>query len=240
MPGSNTDEDPTSSGSAPARSVVRRPNVLAALTVAVFAVVLGAFIVVNQVTDDDPAVAAGSAGVPEEGHVLGEPGDTGVTLVEFLDFECEACRAAFPFVEDLREKYAGEVTFVARHFPIPSHTNSTHSAAAVDAAGEQGKFEAMYKKMYDTQPVWGEQQKSNAALFRKFAEQMGLDMERYDDDVASEKILDHIAEDQQDGVGLGVEGTPTFFLNGELIQPTSTTDFTDAIDDALAEAEQQK
>lgn len=219
------------------KRLATRPNVLAALTVAVFAVVLAAFIVVNQVSDDDPAAAAGSAGVPEEGHVLGEPGDTGVTLVEFLDFECEACRAAFPFIEDLREKYAGEVTFVVRHFPIPSHTNSTHSAAAVDAAGEQGKFDAMYKKMYDTQPVWGEQQKSNAALFRKFAEQMGLDMERYDD-VASEAILDHIAEDQQDGVRLGVEGTPTFFLNGDLLQPTSTTDFTDAIDDALADAEQ--
>lgn len=237
MPGSNTDQGSTSSGSTPARGVVRRPNVIAALAVAVFAVVLGAFIVVNQVTDDDPAVAAGASGVPEEGHVLGEPGSTGVMLVEFLDFECEACRAAYPFIEDLREKYAGEVTFVARHFPIPSHTNSTRAAAAVDAAGEQGKFEAMYKKMYDTQPEWGEQQKSQAALFRKYAQQMGLDMDAYDEDVDSEKILDHIADDQQDGVKLGVEGTPTFFLNGELIQPTSTQEFTDAIDDALAEAD---
>lgn len=240
MPGSNTDDAASSAGGSPTRSVVRRPNVLAVLTVAVFALALGAFIVVvNQVTDDDPAAAAGASGASVEGHVLGEKGTAGVTLVEFLDFECEACRAAYPFIEQLREKYAGEVTFVVRHFPIPSHTNSTHAAAAVDAAGEQGKFEAMYKKMYDTQPVWGEQQKSNAALFRKFAQQMGLDMGRYDEDVASEAILDHITEDQQAGVRLGVEGTPTFFLNGELLQPTSTTDFTDVIDAALA-AEQEK
>ena len=226
----------TSGAGSGGKRLLSRPNLLAALTVAVFAVVLATVFVVDQVSDDSESAASGS-GEAVEGHILGPEGDTGVVLVEFLDFECESCRAAYPFVEDLREKYAGEVTFVARHFPIPSHTNSTHSAAAVDAAGEQGKFEEMYKKMFETQGAWGEQQQSKADLFREFAQQMGLDMDQYDRDVDSDQILEHISDDQLAGVELGVEGTPTFFLNGELLQPTSTEDFTDAIDAAIAETE---
>lgn len=217
--------------------LLARPNVLAVATVAVFAFFLAAVVVVTRLTDDPPASAAGGAGEQIEGHVLGAEADTGVTLVEFLDFECESCRAVFPFVEDLRERYAGEVTFVVRHFPIPSHANSTHAAAAVDAAGEQGRFEDMYRKMYETQPEWGEQRESKAALFRAYAERMGLDMDRYDEAVDSERVLDHIAQDQRDGIGLGVEGTPTFFLNGKSIRPRTAEEFTDALDEALAAAE---
>jgi hypothetical protein len=71
-----------------------------------------------------------------------------------------------------------------RYFPIPSHTNAINSAVAVEAAAQQGKFEEMYKRMYDTQSEWGEQQDSKAALFRGFAQELGLDLTAYDKAVA--------------------------------------------------------
>lgn len=170
----------------------------------------------------------------ENGHVLGEPGSSGVTFVEFLDLECEACRAAYPLVEQLRADYAGEVTFVVRYFPIEAHANSMNAAIATEAAARQGRFEEMYQRMYETQTEWGEQRESRADLFRTFAADLGLDMSQYDRDVADPSTKARVQLDQQDGLDLGVRGTPTFFLDGELLQPQTVQDFYTAIDQAVA------
>ncbi len=215
----------------------------AALTVAAVVVIaiVGVF-VVNQVRGgDEPASAevsraiADGAIVRDDSHVLGEEGSSEVTFVEFLDFECEACGAAYPIVEDLREKYAGEVTFVIRYFPLPGHVNSGAAARAVESAARQGELEAMYSKMYETQAEWGESQEPKDELFRTYAEDLGLDMDQYDADVASEDVADRVARDVADGESLGVSGTPTFFVDGELFQPRTVEDFTAVIDEALAE-----
>lgn len=168
--------------------------------------------------------------------MLGEPGSTGVTLTEFLDFECPACGAFYPYVEELREDYAGQVTFVARHFPLPGHLNAMNAAVAVEAAAQQDKFEEMYAKMYQTQSTWGGQENDHSATFRGFAQELGLDLERYDQAVADPATEQRITEDKADGTGLGVEGTPTFFLNGEKLQPDSMEEFRAAIDEALSDA----
>lgn len=178
---------------------------------------------------DEPEV------VREDSHVLGEPGTGNAVLVEFLDFECEACGAAYPFIESLRERYAGQVTFVVRYFPIPSHKNALNAALAAEAAAQQGKFEEMYGRLFDTQAEWGEQQQSNAALFRSFAEEIGLDLEQFDRDVADPATRERVLVDQADGTALGVQGTPTFFLNGEKLELQSADDLVQAIDAALAE-----
>jgi protein-disulfide isomerase len=215
----------------------------AALTVAAVVVIaiVGVF-VVNQVRGgDEPASAevsraiADGAIVRDDSHVLGEEGSSDVTFVEFLDFECEACGAAYPIVEDLREKYAGEVTFVIRYFPLPGHVNSGAAARAGESAARQGELEAMYSKMYETQAEWGESQEPKDELFRTYAEDLGLDMDQYDADVASEDVADRVARDVADGESLGVSGTPTFFVDGELFQPRTVEDFTAVIDEALAE-----
>lgn len=176
-----------------------------------------------------------SALLRSDSHVLGEEGSSGVTFVEFLDFECEACRAAFPIVEDLRKKYAGEVTFVARYFPLPGHFNGERAARAVESAARQGKFEAMYRKMYETQGSWGEAQKPHDELFRSFAEEIGLDMQQYDADYESPEVRDRVQKDMHDGLSLGVQGTPTFYVDGEPFQPQTVEDFSTRLDEALAE-----
>lgn len=214
---------------------------VALLIVGAFVVAIGALLV--SAGRDDAAEPARDA-VPgdldprlvrEDSRVLGEPGSSDVVLVEFLDFECEGCRAAYPVIEDLREEYAGDVTFVARYFPLPGHFNSTRAARAVESAARQGRFEEMYQRMYETQVDWGEQRRPLDDLFRRYAEEIGLDMERYDADYASDEVADRVQRDVDDGTDLGVSGTPTFYLDGELFQPTTVEDFTIALDDALAE-----
>ncbi|MFJ9392349.1 DsbA family protein [Nocardioides sp. NPDC101246] len=170
-----------------------------------------------------------------DARMLGEKGSSDVTFVEFLDFECEACGAAYPIVEDIRKKYAGEVTFVVRYFPLPGHFNSERAARAVESAGRQGQFEAMYSKMYETQATWGEARTPHDDLFRSFAEEIGLDMKTYDADYASEEVAARVQRDIDDGTELGVQGTPTFFVDGEPFQPQTAEDFDRVLDEALAQ-----
>ncbi|MEQ7845718.1 DsbA family protein [Nocardioides kribbensis] len=172
--------------------------------------------------------------VREDSQVVGEPARSGnVTMVEFLDFECEACGAVYPAVEQLRAEYDGRVTFVARYFPLPGHVNAEPAARAVESAARQGEFEAMYQMMYETQAEWGESQDPKDDLFRSYAEDLGLDMQQYDADFASPEVAARVQRDVEDGMELGVQGTPTFYLDGELLQPRTYEDFTQALDEAL-------
>ncbi|QQB63477.1 thioredoxin domain-containing protein [Kytococcus sedentarius] len=213
-----------------------RNVVVSGVLLVLFAVVVGVAVVVTKPsTEPGGAQAAGASSsvVRQDSHVLDEAGEGAPVLVEFLDFECEACLAAYPLVEQVRKEYAGELTFVVRYFPIDGHANSMNAAVAVEAAAQQGRFEDMYERMYQTQPEWGEQQESKAPLFRQFAQELGLDIEAYDAAVADPATQQRVEQDRQDGMALGVQGTPTFFLDGEPMQLTSAEDFRAQIDAAV-------
>jgi len=173
--------------------------------------------------------------VREDSHRLTNPESSTVTFVEFLDFECEACGAAFPYVEQLRAEYGDRVTFVIRYFPLPSHFNSTNAAVAAEAAARQGQLEAMYQKLFESQSEWGEKQDSQAPLFRTYAEELGLDMGQYDADIADPSTLERVKSDFDDGVALGVASTPTMYVNDVLVELTSFEDIRTAVENALAE-----
>ena len=208
---------------------------ISAALVTAFVVAVAVFLGVSA-RDSEGADGSGAAPVVrEDSHRLSTAADGRVTLVEFLDFECEGCLAAYPFVEQLRADYDGRITFVARYFPMPGHANAENAAVAVEAAAQQGRFEDMYHRMYETQTEWGEGQESQAALFRTFAEDLGLDMAEFDSDVADPKTLERVLQDREDGLALGVEGTPTFFLNGEKVEVQTTDEFVGLIDAALAD-----
>ena len=217
---------------------MRRNVSLSLLLIAVFVAVVAVAVGVTRPPSGTGVAdsARTSSAVPvvrEDSHVLSDAGEGAPVLVEFLDFECEACLAAYPLVEQIREEYAGELTFVVRYFPIPSHANAMNAAVAVEAAAQQGRFEDMYTRMYQTQSEWGEQQDSKAPLFRQFAQDLGLDMAAYDAAVADPATQQRVEQDRQDGMALGVQGTPTFFLDGELLQPASTEDFRAQVDAAV-------
>lgn len=208
-------------------------NLKISLALVVGAIVV-AFIAASAGGDDEPEVTSDADRsdrlVRPDSQLLSE-GTSDVEFVEFLDFECEACRAAFPAVEQLREEYGDEVTFVVRNFPL--HNNSVAAAKAAEAAAAQGKFEEMYIRLFETQTEWGEKDSSQEDVFFGFAEDLGLDMDEfrsvYDDPATTEKV----ERDQADGRALGVSGTPTFFLDGEKLEPESFDDLAMAIEQAV-------
>ena len=140
---------------------------------------------------------------------------TQVTLVEFLDPECEACRAMYPVVQRVLDEYEGRITFVVRYFPL--HGNSVGAAVAAEAAGVQGKYWEMYSLLFENQPEWGEKSTPQTEVFISYAEALSLDIQRFRQDLENPAFIEKVARDRKDGIAAGVRGTPTFFLNGAQI-----------------------
>jgi protein-disulfide isomerase len=154
------------------------------------------------------------------------------TFVEFLDFECEACGALYPTIEELKETYGDRITFVVRYMPL--HASSVNASRAAEAAAAQGRFEDMYDMLFQTQAQWGEQQTPEEDLFFEFAEELGLDMEQFRADYDDPATLARIEQSEDDGRALGVTGTPTMFMDGELLEPETLDDLVAAFDAAAA------
>jgi protein-disulfide isomerase len=131
-----------------------------------------------------------------------------VTIVEFSDFECPYCGRATPIVERLLEEYPGEVRLVFMNYPLPAHTHAMPAARAAVAAGLQGKFWEMHDLLFDHQT-----QLTDEDLDR-YAESIGLDMERFHADLRSPEVQASVDADRDLGHELDVDGTPTIFING--------------------------
>lgn len=166
------------------------------------------------VRDDSPRLTSGKKAV----------------FVEYLDFECEACGAAHPVMTDLREKYGKDVTFVVRYLPL--HGNSMNAALAAEAAREQDKFEEMHDKLFETQAEWSHSESSKEKTFEGYAQELGLDMKQYRASLKDPAAAQRIEQSKKDAQTLGVTGTPTFFLDGEKIEPTTIADFETKLDAA--------
>lgn len=219
-----------------AKSSISLPNKIAiGLIVATVVAVIGIVALINtKDTATQAAPTEASEVVRTDSHRLSAAEGEKAVLVEFLDFECESCLAAYPFIEELRGKYEGELTIVSRYFPLAGHPNSMNAALAVEAAAAQGKFEDMYHRMFETQKEWSHSADSRAATFRGYAEDLGLDLAAYDDAIADPATAARIEQDKNDGTALGVSGTPTFFLDGKLIEPSSLEEFEQLVKDAIA------
>ena len=161
-----------------------------------------------------------------------------VTLIEYLDFECEACGAYYPLLKQLNAEFPDDLRIVTRYFPLPGHRNGMTAALAVEAAARQGKYVEMHDALFEGQREWGEQQSANPALFEKYAVQVGLELERFKVDVKDASVRARVERDFASGKELGNTGTPSFFLNGQKLEnPGSYDALKQAIEDALAKAE---
>ncbi len=185
-------------------------------------------------TESQKPSQGATAVVAPDPRTLGRPGDGRVTLTEFLDFECPACGAAYPLVEQLRQEYEGRVTFNIRYFPIPGHRNAMPAALAAEAAFRQGKLEPMYAKLFQTQREWAGEERSQASLFRGFAREIGLDMTAYARDVKDPATRKRVERDFDAGEALRIPGTPTFFVNEQPVTPQSADHMRSLLDAALA------
>lgn len=140
------------------------------------------------------------------------------TLVEFSDYQCPYCAKVWPYVEDLTDKYPDKLQFIYRHFPLPQHQYAKGAAYAAEAAGKQGKFWQMSALIFENQSSLSHE------LLVELAKKLELDMEKFQQDRNSSAVKDRVDADWTDGQKLGVNSTPTFFLNGKKMKLNSFSD----------------
>ena len=137
-----------------------------------------------------------------------------VTVVEFGDYQCPACGAAEPTVERLLKDYKGKINFVFRNFAFIGQ-ESTWAAEAAECAGDQGKFWEYHNFLYSHQAGENEGAFTKDHL-KSFAKALNLDSSKFDSCLDSDKYSGKVASDTNDGKTVGVNSTPTFFINGEM------------------------
>ena len=188
--------------------------------------------------------------VSERDHALGPP-EAPVTLVEYGDFECPFCGMAYPEIKLIRNRLGNQLRFVYRHFPRPEHAHAKHAAEAAECAAAQGedKFWAMHDLLFE------HQQALDDTHLRQYAAEIGVDLQRFTDDMVQHSYLERVHQDLEGGAHSDVHGTPTFFVNGERYEGgTRASDmyreilkhvgaearldrsFTDEVDEASAES----
>jgi protein-disulfide isomerase len=141
-------------------------------------------------------------------HIQG-PAEAAVTLVEYGDYECPYCGAAYPIIKEVQSRMGERLRFVFRNFPITtSHPHAELAAETAEAAATQGRFWQMHDLLYENQ------RRLRAPDLRDYAERLALDVERFDRELAEHAHAPRVREDFMSGVRSGVNGTPTFYING--------------------------
>ncbi len=169
----------------------------------------------SVVASSDPGadVVASSDPGADPPHALGPP-DAPAQLEEFGDFECPPCGLVHPILQTMEKEFGARLRIIFREFPLtPTHQHALAAAHAAESAGMQGKFWEMHDLLYENQKAWHDAFDVRP-IFEDYAKRIGLDVERYKQDLTSEVVERRIFLDMKRGHSLGVKGTPTIFLNG--------------------------
>src|SRR3990167_2494703 len=137
-----------------------------------------------------------------------------VKLVEFSDFQCPACKSAEPAIKQALLKYPETLQFIYRHFPLPQHAHARQATTLAEAAGEQGKFWEMHDRIFETQSQWSDIGDSTE-FFLGLARDLNLDEAKLKEVLEKNTFKSKIEDDIAEARSLGVNSTPTFFLNGK-------------------------
>lgn len=156
-----------------------------------------------------------------------------VKVVEFSDYQCPACRSIEPHLKTLLASYGDRVQLVYRNFPLPQHKNAMAAALAAEAAGAQGKFWRMHDRLFETQDSWASLA-DPTEYFVLIGREALVDVDPLREAITKQTYLSKIRTDIADGNRVGIQGTPTFFVNGVQVQLRQPKDLDDAIAKALA------
>lgn len=149
----------------------------------------------------------------EPPHSIG-PATAPVTLEEFGDFQCPPCGLFHPVLKTMEKEFGPRLRVIFREYPlVPAHAHALSAARAAEAAGLQDKFWEMHDMLFETQKAW-EDAENVQPIFEGYATKIGLDLARFKRDVKSEAVEQRIFLDGKRARDLGVQGTPTVFLNG--------------------------
>lgn len=201
--------------------------------VAIGAVILGVVLFKFTSTPITHAPLTDRGGV----YSLGNP-EAPVKVTEFADFQCPACRQANDFSTQLLAAYPNQIQFIFRHFPLTNHPHALISAQAAEAAGAQGKFWEMHDLLYEKQDEWGDltnllPRERVFELFKGYARGLGLDEGAFSKAVETNAFAGTIDQDMSAATASGVNSTPSFFVNGQLINEPSYQAIKNAVDKAL-------
>lgn len=144
------------------------------------------------------------------------PENAPLTIVEFLDPECESCKAFYPIMKNFLDENKKNVRFVVRYMPF--HTSSAMAIAGAESARLQGKYWEYLESLFTYADDWGHKPAPDPAYFEKYASDLGLNMEQFKKDMADPRWAALIQREMADGQTMGVRATPTVFLNGEILR----------------------
>ncbi|MDB5178212.1 MAG: oxidoreductase [Patescibacteria group bacterium] len=194
----------------------REAKILTAILVVVAGGMIGLFAIANKSPDTGPApVGDKTKIIRDNSH---KEGTGAIQLVEFGDYQCPACGAAYPNVKQVMKEYDGKVTLYFRNFPLTQiHKNAMTGAEAAEAAADQGKFWEMHDKLYEKQTDWSEESDPTTKL-AGYAKDLGLDVDKFKKALSNEQFKNLIGQDTADANALNVQATPTFFINGTQYQ----------------------
>ena len=167
--------------------------------------------------DDKEEHAASATG--KSAHIRGDE-NASVTLEEFGDFQCPPCATVAANLSRIEHDYGRKLRVIFRQFPLPMHVHAQEAACAAEAAGLQGRFWDMHDLLYRNQNTWTSAAKVDD-LFKQYAVSLGLDIERFVRDCASEEVKERVAADHADGEARGVTATPSLFINRHNLPPAS-------------------
>jgi len=209
-----------------------------AVVVVVILVFVGIFAFTGKKNDNQTSKSSAQA----TQHTIGK-GTTGVTLVEYGDYECPYCEEYYSIVKQVQATYGDKITIQFRNFPLTSvHPNAFAGARAAEAAALQGKFWEMHDALYDSSnwQVWSTSS-DPTPYFNQYAQELGLNVTQFKSDYSSSKVNDAVNADMAAGNKLGITGTPTFYLNGKKIEVSNTLDsFQKVIDAEIAKQAKTK
>jgi protein-disulfide isomerase len=169
-------------------------------------------------------VAVDTSGAPVKG-----PRNAPVQIVAFSDFQCPFCSRVNPTMEQIEKAYENKVAIYFKQYPLPFHDKAPLAAEAALAAHEQGKFWQMHDKLF------GNQQALDRASLENYAQELGLDMAKFKSALDTGKFKDQVQKDLAQGSSAGVNGTPSFVINGKLLVGAQPFDeFKKMIDAELA------
>lgn len=187
-------------------------KVLTGIIIGTIILVIGAVFFLNK---PEKPVIVDTSNLIRDDSLKTSTASAKLTIVEFGDMQCPACKLAHPGLKQAIADFPGQVNFVFRHYPLPQHKNAVNGAKAVEAANVQGKAWEMFDKLYDSQEEWSESD-NPAEMFKKYATELGINAEKLISDMNNPAIMDKISKDQSDGNALGVNSTPTLYFNSEL------------------------
>ncbi len=155
-----------------------------------------------------------------------------LTLIEYSDFQCPACRSYAPLVKRVADEYSQSLRVVYRHFPLSQHKNAYSAAKAAEAAGLQGKFWEMHDLLFDRQDEWADDSQV-LTTFEAYAKELGIDVERFKNDYKSQETSDAVDGDISLANSIFVNSTPTFVFEGKKVIIRSYDDVKKMIEEKL-------